>query len=85
MSHKFDINLQMTEMHAAPDYKWPVLLQFHIITITKHPFVLNLPPTYRHIPENLFLRRFSVELEISDFFAFRRLSTKYFPIADNAK
>ena len=33
----------------------------------KHPFELNLPPTYKYIPENLFLQRSSVELEISDF------------------
>ena len=37
------------------------------MTIKKHPFVLNVPPTYKHITENLFLRRSSVELEISDF------------------
>ena len=46
------------------------MLQFHPISIKKHPFVLNLPPTHKHIPENLFLRRSSVELEISGFLAF---------------
>ena len=43
------------------------LLQFHTATPKKHPFYLNLPPTYKYIPENLFLRRSSVELESSDF------------------
>ena len=43
------------------------MLQLHTITIKKHPFVLNLPPTHKHIPENLFLRGSSDELEISDF------------------
>ena len=57
----------MTNMHAAPDQKWPVLLQFYTVTPKKHPFELNLPPTYKYIPANLFLRRSFVELEISDF------------------
>ena len=41
--------------------------KFHTITIKKHPFVLNLPPTYKHILENLFLRSLSGKLEISVF------------------
>ena len=43
------------------------LLKFYTVTPKKHPFELNLPPTYKYIPENLLLRRSSVELEISDF------------------
>ena len=44
-----------------------ILLQLHTVTPEKHPFELNLPTTYKYIPENLFLQRSSVELEISDF------------------
>ena len=83
MSHKFDIKLQMTDMHAAPDKKWLGLLQFHTITIQKHPFVLNQPPTYKHIPKNLFLQGLLENWKW--YFGYRRLTTKYSLIANNAK
>ena len=47
-----------------------LLLKFYTVTPKKHPFELNLPPTYKYIPENLFLRRSSVELEISEILSF---------------